>query len=158
MTPRTISNELVQEVPVIPEDAPVEHAVRQVIESGLPALPVVDARGRYIGLFGEREFMTALFPGYVGELSYAAFVPHTLDEAIQKRATCRSDPVSKHMNTEHVDVPPDFSDLQVAETFLHHRVLIVPVTERGQVLGAITRSDFFRHLAEHFLNARGRAT
>ena len=158
MSPRTISNELVQEVPVIREDAAVEHAVRQVIETGLPALPVVNARDRYCGLFGEREFMTAVFPGYVRELTYAAFVPRTLDEAIQKRAACRSEPVSKHMNTEHVDVPPDFSDLQLAETFLHHRVLIVPVTDRGQVIGAITRSDFFRHLAEHFLDAQGRAT
>lgn len=158
MSPRTISDKLVQGVPVIPERTPVEQAVRQVIESGLPALPVVDTDDRYRGLFGEREFMTALFPGYVGELTYAAFVPNTLDEAIEKRAACRSEPVSKHMNTEHVDVPPDFSDLQVAETFLHHRVLIVPVTDHGRVIGAIARSDFFRHLAEHFLDAQGRAT
>jgi len=54
------------------------------------------------------------------------------------------------MNTEHVDVPPDFADLQLAEVFIHHRVLIVPVTEHGRVTGIITRSDFFRALAERF--------
>ena len=37
------------------------------------------------------------------------------------------------MNTEHVDVGPDFSDTQVAEIFLHHRVLIVPVVDDGRV-------------------------
>jgi CBS domain-containing protein len=55
------------------------------------------------------------------------------------------------MNTEHVDVPTDASDVQVAETFLHHRVLIVPVTDRGAVQGVITRSDFFARLAVRFL-------
>jgi CBS domain-containing protein len=52
---------------------------------------------------------------------------------------------------EHVDVGSEYSDVQVAETFLHHRVLIVPVVEDGRVIGVITRADFFRHLAQRFL-------
>ena len=44
------------------------------------------------------------------------------------------------MNTEHVDVGPDHSDTQVAEIFLHHRVLIVPVVDHGRVTGVITRA------------------
>lgn len=31
-------------------------------------------------------------------------------------------------------------------------LLIVPVTDNGQVVGVITRSDFFRALAERFLD------
>ena len=58
-------------------------------------------------------------------------MPHSLDEALEKRQTCRAEPVAQHMNTEHVDVGTDYSDAQVAETFLHHRVLIVPVTDDG---------------------------
>jgi predicted transcriptional regulator len=60
------------------------------------------------------------------------------------------EPVAKHMNTEHIDVPPDFSDVQLAEVFIHHRVLIVPITENHKVVGVITRTDFFRALAERF--------
>ena len=41
-------------------------ALELLLDSGLPALPVVDADERYAGIFGEREFITALFPGYVG--------------------------------------------------------------------------------------------
>jgi CBS domain-containing protein len=92
--------------------------------------------------------MGALFPGYMKELKYAAFVPHSLDDAIEKRGGCRNEPVSKHMNTEHIDLSGDFSDAAVAETFLHHRVLVIPITEDGRVVGLITRSDFFRELAE----------
>ena len=52
------------------------------------------------------------------------------------------------MNTEHIDVDSDFSDAQVAEIFLHHRVLLVPVVDGRKVVGVITRSDFFRSVAE----------
>jgi CBS domain-containing protein len=151
MSPQSISAPIVRETPVLREDAPVEEAVRDIIDSGLPALPVVDERGKFAGIFGEREFMAALFPGYVRELRFAGFVPKGLDEALEKRAACRRETVGKHMNTEHVDVPADASDVQVAETFLHHRVLIVPVTDRGAVQGVITRSDFFAKLAGRFL-------
>jgi CBS domain-containing protein len=151
MSPQSISAPIVRETPVLRQDAPVEEAVRDILDSGLPALPVVDDRGKFAGIFGEREFMAALFPGYVRELRFAGFVPKGLDEALQKRAACRRETVGKHMNTEHVDVPTDASDVQVAETFLHHRVLIAPVTDRGAVQGVITRSDFFARLAVRFL-------
>jgi CBS-domain-containing membrane protein len=50
-----------------------------------------------------------------------------------------------HMNTERIEVATEFSDAQIAQTFLHHRVLIVPVVDaERRVLGVMTRSDFFR--------------
>jgi CBS domain-containing protein len=58
---------------------------------------------------------------------------------------------SKFANTEHVDVGPDYSDAQLAETFLHHRVLIIPVIEDRRVAGIVTRTDFFQALAKRFL-------
>jgi hypothetical protein len=51
--------------------------------------------------------------------------------AIEKRAGCRDEPVGDYMHTEHIDVGPDFSDAQIAETFLHHRVLIVRSSTRA---------------------------
>jgi CBS domain-containing protein len=57
------------------------------------------------------------------------------------------------MNTEHVAAREDFSDVQIAETFLHHRVLIIPVVRERRVVGVITRGDFFRTIAERLLDA-----
>ena len=127
--------------------------MRAVLDSGLPALPVIDGDGRLCGVFGEREFLAALFPGYLQQLGYAGFVPRALEDCLEKRAGCRHDPVAAYMTTDHVDVSADFSDAQVAETFLHHRVLIVPVLDDRRLVGVITRSDFFTALARRFLES-----
>ena len=153
MTERKVAD-LVQRAPRSLRTADtVETGVRRLIETRLPALPVVDARDRYAGTFGEREFMSALFPGYLDTLRGAAFLRRSLDETLEKRDGCRDDPIERYMNTEHVDVGADFSDTQVAEIFLHHRVLVVPVVDDGRVTGLITRGEFFRTVAEQFLGA-----
>jgi CBS domain-containing protein len=146
--PRTIGSLLQRDVPLLRTDEPLGQAVGKVVGAGLPALPVVDGDERYAGIFGEREFITAIFPGYVKSLGYAAFVPKTAEDALEKRRACSTEPVGQHMNDEHIDVAPEFSDLQLAEIFIHHRVLIIPVVDAGSVCGVVTRTDFFRALAE----------
>ena len=152
MTPRTIVEPLVREAPRVHEDDPVEVAVKAMLASDLPAVPVVDREGGLAGVFGEREFMEALFPGYFGQLKSASFVRRTLDEALEKRADCMAEQVGTHLFTEHVEVEGDASDSQIVETFLHHPVLVLPVCEDGRVIGVITRSDFFRSLVERVLD------
>jgi CBS domain-containing protein len=151
MSPRSIADLVLREPEVLAAKETIEDAVKAILASELPALPVVDERGRFAGVFGEREFMAALFPGYLDQLRGAAFLRRSLDETLEKRDACRMETVGAYMNTEHVDVAPDFADTQVAEIFLHHRVLIVPVVEDRQVVGIITRKDFFRAIAEKFV-------
>jgi CBS domain-containing protein len=151
MSPRRVSDPLVRESPVLAAQDTVETGVRALLETDLPALPVVGRDRRFCGIFGEREFFAALFPGYLGQLHGVGFVTRSIEATLQKRATCRTESVGSHANTEHIDVGPDFSDVQVAETFLHHRVLVLPVVDDGRVLGVITRGDFFHALAERFL-------
>jgi CBS-domain-containing membrane protein len=154
MSPRRFTDPLVRESPVLDADDSVEVAVRRLLDTDLPALPVADAGDRLCGIFGEREFFQALFPGYLDQLGGAGFVTRTLESALEKRGRCRSDAVRGHMNTEHVDVGTDFSDAQVAEIFLHHRVLVLPVIDdRRRVVGVITRRDFFHTVARRFVDA-----
>jgi CBS domain-containing protein len=152
MSPRTLIDEVLRQAPVLRSDDRVVDAVRRVLESELPALPVADERGRYAGIFGEREFMSALYPGYLQQIKGAAFLRGSIDDAIEKRDECRIEPVGRYLNTEHVDIEPDASDTQVAEIFMHHRVLIVPVVAKGEVRGVVTRRDFFRAIAQRFVD------
>lgn len=145
--PDSITKQTIQEVTPLRADEPVGSATRKVIGAELPALPVVNEDGEFTGIFGEREFMAALFPGYVGELSSAAMVSKNIDATIERREHCREEPVSNYMTTDHVVVEDDYSDTQLAETFIHHRVLIVPIATEGKVHAVVTRNDFFKVLA-----------
>jgi CBS domain-containing protein len=151
MSPRTVTDPLLREAPLLRATDTVEAAVRALIETDLPALPVVEGDDRLLGIFGEREFLGAVFPGYLKELKHAGFVKRSLEDALEKRSSCRAEEVREYVNTEHIDVGSDFSDSEVAEIFLHHRVLLVPVIDGRTIVGVITRSDFFRSIADRFL-------
>ncbi len=150
MNSRRLGELTVREAPLLRTDQDVGSALEVMLPTRLPALPVVNDAGRFQGIFGEREFIAALFPGYLGELSSARFVSKAVDALLERRAECRHDRIGRYMTTDHVDVRSDYSDSQVAEIFLHHRVLILPIVDDGRVVGVITRSDFFRVLAERF--------
>lgn len=146
--PDSIVKATLQEVTPLAADEPIGRAARKVMEADLPALPVVDGKGAFAGIFGEREFMAALFPAYVGTLASAAMLSRNMDETIERRESCREEPVRDYMTTDRVLVEDNYADTQLAEIFLHHRVLIVPIATAGRVHAVVTRNDFFRALAE----------
>jgi CBS domain-containing protein len=149
MTDSIVRSALREVTPLAAED-PVGSAARRVVEAGLPALPAVEDDGSFAGIFGEREFMAALFPGYVGELGSAAMISRSMDETIERRSECAGQPIRRWLTADHVVVDDEYSDTQLAEIFLHHRVLIVPVAAAGKVHAVVTRHDFFCELVERF--------
>ncbi len=151
MSPRSLTKSVIRQVPLLRADDRVADASAALVSAELPALPVVDPDGALLGIFGELELIEALFPGYLGALKSAAFVSASIEDVIEKRLECRFDPVSKHTNTEHIAAGPDHSDTQLAETFLHHGVSIVPIVDANSVLGVVTRTEFLRGLVERFL-------
>jgi CBS domain-containing protein len=144
-----------REVPLLRAGQTVGSAIDVVLAAGVPALPVVDEEGRLEGVFGEREVIHAVFPRYFDTLGSASFVPHSVDPALERGAGAAAEPVADHMTTDHVEAGPDASDAELAETFLHHRVLIVPIVQDGRVIGIVTRADFFRALARRFRELSG---
>src|SRR5918995_3318340 len=149
--PDSIVRSVLKEIEPLSADELVGVAARRVVDVGLPGLPAVEADGRFAGIFGEREFMAALFPGYVGELASSAMISRSIDDTIERRVACGREPVGDHLTTDHVLVEDDYSDTQLAELFLHHRVLIIPIATRGKVHAVVTRNDFFRTLVERVL-------
>src|ERR671914_280038 len=113
--PDSIVKETLQEIEPLSADDLVGAAVRRVTETGLPALPAVEDDGSFAGIFGEREFMAALFPGYVKELASSRMISRTMDEAIERRAGCAEESIRKYLTTDAVVVEDDFSDTQLAE-------------------------------------------
>jgi CBS domain-containing protein len=152
MSNRTITASILREVEPLGVGDTVETAVRRLLAEDLPALPAAGRDGRYAGIFGEREFLSALFPGYLRELKGSAFLSRGIDAALEKRDACREQTIGSLLFTEHVEVAEDYADTELTEIFFHHRVLIVPVLREGRVLGIVTRHDFFRAVAQRFVD------
>jgi len=148
--PDSIVKSTLREIEPLGADELIGPAARRVIDAGLRALPAVEIDGRFAGIFGEREFMQALFPGYVGELASAAMISRSVDETIERRSQCAAEPIRRYLTTDHVVVEDSYSDTQLAEIFLHHRVLVVPIATAGRVHAVVTRHDFFCGLVERF--------
>jgi CBS domain-containing protein len=148
--PDSIVRKALREIEPLDADELIGPAARRVIDLGLPGLPAVEQDGKFAGIFGEREFMSALFPGYVGELASAAMISRSVDETIERRSNCAEQPIRRWLTTDHVLVEDDYSDTQLAELFLHHRVLIVPIATSGRVHAVVTRHAFFRELVNRF--------
>jgi CBS domain-containing protein len=146
----SIVQEALREIEPLDAEELVGVAARRVIDADLPALPAVESDGSFAGIFGEREFLDALFPGYMRELGSAAMISRSVDETIERRSGCSQEPIRGYLTTDHVMVEDTYSDAQLAEIFLHHRVLIVPIATAGKVHAVVTRQDFFRGLVERF--------
>jgi CBS domain-containing protein len=144
--PDAITSQVLREIEPLSADEQVATAAQRVIELGLPALPAVEEDGSFAGIFGERELMAAVFPGYVGVLASTAMISRSIDEAIERRVEARSEPIRNYLTTDHVVVDDDYSDTQLAELFLHHRVLVIPIATEGRVHALVTRNDFFQVL------------
>lgn len=149
--PDSIVKETIREIEPLRVDDTVAQAAESIVASGLPGLPAVDANGKFAGIFGEREFMGALFPGYMKELASSAMIKRSIDAAIERRDECRTEPIEKYLTKDHVLVEDDYSDTQLAELFLHHRVLVIPIATDGKVHAVVTRGDFFRALANRWI-------
>ena len=146
--PDSIVRATQREIEPLDADELVGVAAHKVLDTGLPALPAVEADGRFAGIFGEREFMAAMFPAYVGTLASSRMISRTIDETIERRAECRGEPIREYLTVDHVVVEDDYSDTQLGELFLHHRVLIIPIATAGRVHAVVTRNDFFRALTK----------
>jgi CBS domain-containing protein len=149
--PDSIVKEALREIEPLSADDRIGRAAQRVVEAGLPALPAVESDGRFAGIFGEREFMAALFPGYVLELSSSAMISRNMDDAIDRRLECAIEPIRKYLTKDAVLVEDDYSDTQLAELFLHHRVLVIPIATSGRIHAVITRQDFFHALVNRFV-------
>lgn len=121
---------------ISPDDL-LKHAARELIHSGLGALPVVDDDQRLLGVLSERELMrhllaTEVFSGGSGRpLSPSQVASKTVRDAMTRQVLC---------------VAPDQPVAQVAALMSNKNVERVPVVREGRLVGFLTRGDIVRKL------------
>jgi len=118
-------------------DIPLRSAARELIQTGLGALPVVDDERRLLGMLSERELMRHLLATEV--LSDRAARPPA--PGAQEKKTVRD-----VMTRQVLCVAPEQSLADVAALMTNKDVERVPVVRGGRLVGFLTRGDIVRKL------------
>jgi CBS domain-containing protein len=118
-------------------DLPLRQAARELIQSGLGALPVVDDDQRLLGMLSERELMRHLLAtevfsdGAARPLAPGQSGTKTVRDAMTRQVLC---------------VAPEQPVAEVAALMSNKDVERVPVVREGRLVGFLTRGDIVRKL------------
>ncbi len=119
-------------------DVPLRVAARELIRTGLGALPVVDERDRLLGMLSERELMRHLLTTEVLSDGSSRHVPPGAQGANKS--------VRDVMTRQVLCVAPEQPVAEVAALMANKDVERVPVVREDRLVGFLTRGDIVRKL------------
>ena len=116
-------------------ELPLRDAARELISTGLGALPVVDGDGMLLGMLSERELVRHLLTTQVlsdpKQYTQPGAQKKTVREAMTRQVLC---------------VAPEQPIAEVASLMSNKDVERVPVVREGRLVGFLTRGDIVRKL------------
>ena len=122
----------------VPPDMPFQEALRLMQERNFRRLPVVDTKGKFVGIVAERDLL------------YASPSPATSLSVWEMNYMLSKIKIERLMTREVVTTTPDTVLEEAAHLMVVHRIGGLPVMEKGQVVGIITETDIFKTLVAMF--------
>ncbi|MBM4406779.1 MAG: CBS domain-containing protein [Chloroflexi bacterium] len=134
----------------IPDDATVGQAARLMLDKGYSALPVVNQKGKVVGIithtdFGLHERRLPMTEEPLYTLLGAWATPGNMDEVA---AMIRSRPVKDVMSKPVVAVQESAPIGEVASLMLRNKVRRLPVLRGESLVGIIASHDFLKLVAD----------
>lgn len=135
----TVADLMTRRPRVATPDTPLRDAARDMVRSGVGALPVVDGAGQVIGMLSERELMRHFLSVYLQGTPRGSREP-------QLPPLARGRTVRDVMTRQVLCVAPDQPLAEVASLMTNKDVDRVPVVREGRLVGFLTRGDIVRKL------------
>jgi CBS domain-containing protein len=135
----------------------VAKALQMLLENKLLALPVVDAGGRYIGMFLRSRLVALLLPRImsleehipeVGRLMDIGFISDSFEDANERFASVANNSVDQYVDEDTPVLRPD-TPVMNAILFLYRSRSYLPVVEEssGKLLGVVSTWDILGRIA-----------
>ncbi|HSI97173.1 MAG TPA: CBS domain-containing protein [Gaiellaceae bacterium] len=121
----------------VPESATLAEASSALFAAQVPALAVLDASGRVVGVFSEGDLLRAVFPGYLAEVRHTAFLPDDAPSLDERARQARDTPVREFARSAEVLRVGD-SQIHAAERFMHTGEEALPVVDGEQFVGMLS--------------------
>ncbi|MFA4984596.1 MAG: CBS domain-containing protein [Candidatus Omnitrophota bacterium] len=129
-------------------DTTVKEAAELLQKKQISGLPVMDANGRLVGMFTEKDILSHILPSYIEKVG--SFVYEENPKATKRKFGQLAEmTVSKLMRREVVTVNENVTLSEVARVMLTQKIRRIPVVDKdSRVVGIIARSDILRGLIE----------
>lgn len=124
---------------------------------GVKGLPVIDEKGRIVGMLSMRDILRAVFPFYLSMMELGDFTWDGMVEAIAKRSSNRlvKDVMSRVVITIHEDAPL----MECVDHIIKHNIKRLPVIDKdGRVVGMLYERDIFFAITKAMLDEDTRGT
>ena len=119
-----------------PPEIPMQEALKLMRERGIRRLPVVDKKGKLVGIVSDRDLLHAS-PSDATSLSVWE-LNYLLSKVTLKEL----------MTTPVITVTPETPVQEAARIMAEKKIGGLPVVQAGKVVGIITETDLFRVLLE----------
>ncbi|MDA1079529.1 MAG: CBS domain-containing protein [bacterium] len=141
-------HEILHSDPVsIREDVSIRDALNTILHKRINGLIVTDKSGKVVGVLAIQDIAGATIPTQFKKNIHMAAAMYRKGFFSESCAAIQDDPVSKHMRKNFVSVGMHDNIMAVTADFLQNDLYIVPVIEKGKLVGVITRSEIKRALA-----------
>jgi CBS domain-containing protein len=132
MQPRTVGDVMTRKIVTVTEQDALENIEEVMLRLRFRHLPVVDRRGKLVGLLSHRDLLHA-------SSSWLS------DREAEQNAVIKQLPVGRIMQHEVLTVQPDDPLVEAGKLMWDSKIGCLPVVDaEGTLLGIITEADFIR--------------
>lgn len=130
-------------------DMEVTQAAKLLLENHFNGLPVVDDKGRLIGIICQDDLIVqqkklplpSLFTFLDGFIPLTSY--RSLEKEVEKISASK---VSQAMTPDPITINPDTGLEEIATLMVTHNIHSLPVVEGGRLVGIIGKEDILRTL------------
>jgi len=131
-----VSERMTREPITITKETPVPDALKLMRDRKVRRLPVIDAKGRPIGIVSEKDLL------------YASPSPATTLSIYEMQYLLSKIPVTEVMTSNLITVADDATLEEAARLMIDNQIGGLPVVEGGRLVGIITETDIFKIFLE----------
>lgn len=141
---------MIKKVITVSPEMTCQEIAKLLFTKKISGAPVVDNKGKLIGIVSEKDIFRAFYPSY--QEFYERPVDHIDFDKLESEAINKAKKkVAEVMTKELITVSPDTPILKIGALMIARGIHRVPVVDKEKLVGIVTRRDIYRSITKTYL-------